>query len=392
VTSFADLGLRAELVAALAAEGIEEPFAIQEATIRDSLAGRDVCGRAKTGSGKTLAFGLPMLQSTPADVAPGRPASLVLVPTRELARQVVDVLTPLARALDLRVMALYGGTQLDRQIRNVHRRVHFIVCTPGRLIDLVDRDAISLADVRSVAVDEADRMSDMGFFPQVEWILRKIERRSQTLLFSATLDGDVGGLVRHYLNDPVRHEVASATQTVDEMHHRFLAVHDMDRVKVAAAITRGVSRTLIFTRTKRQADRVVTQLRGEDVRAAAIHGDLRQTAREKSLSDFSTGKVPVLVATDVAGRGIHVEEVDIVVHWEPPQDQKAYLHRSGRTARAGRSGMVVTFVLWNHVAEVERLQKRLGLDEAVIEVFSNDPRLADLHTLDGPAPRRIATG
>jgi superfamily II DNA/RNA helicase len=392
VTSFADLGLRAELVAALAAEGIEEPFAIQEATIRDSLAGRDVCGRAKTGSGKTLAFGLPMLQSTPADVAPGRPASLVLVPTRELARQVVDVLTPLARALDLRVMALYGGTQLDRQIRNVHRRVHFIVCTPGRLIDLVDRDAISLADVRSVAVDEADRMSDMGFFPQVEWILRKIEKRSQTLLFSATLDGDVGGLVRHYLNDPVRHEVASATQTVDEMHHRFLAVHDMDRVKVAAAITRGVSRTLIFTRTKRQADRVVTQLRGEDIRAAAIHGDLRQTAREKSLSDFSTGKVPVLVATDVAGRGIHVEEVDIVVHWEPPQDQKAYLHRSGRTARAGRSGMVVTFVLWNHVAEVERLQKRLGLDEAVIEVFSNDPRLGDLHTLDGPAPRRIATG
>jgi superfamily II DNA/RNA helicase len=211
-------------------------------------------------------------------------------------------------------------------------------------------------------------------------------------LFSATLDGDVGGLVRHYLNDPVRHEVASATQTVDEMHHRFLAVHDMDRVKVAAAITRGVSRTLIFTRTKRQADRVVTQLRGEDVRAAAIHGDLRQTAREKSLSDFATGKVPVLVATDVAGRGIHVEDVDIVVHWEPPQDQKAYLHRSGRTARAGRSGMVVTFVLWNHVAEVERLQKRLGLDEAVIEVFSNDSRLADLHKLDGPAPRRIATG
>ena len=392
MTSFADLGLRAELVAALAAEGIEEPFPIQEATIRDSLAGRDVCGRAKTGSGKTLAFGLPMLQSTPADVAPGRPAGLVLVPTRELARQVVDVLTPLARALGLKVMAVYGGTQLDRQIRTLRRPVHFIVATPGRLIDLVDRDAISLSDVRAVAVDEADRMADMGFFPQVEWVLRKLENRNQTLLFSATLDGDVGGLVRHYLNDPVRHEVASATQTVEEMHHRFLAVHEMDRVKVAAAITRGVARTLIFTRTKRQADRVVTQLRGEDVRAAAIHGDLRQTAREKSLSDFATGKVPVLVATDVAGRGIHVEDVDIVVHYEPPQDQKAYLHRSGRTARAGRSGMVVTFVLWNHVAEVETLQKRLGLEEPVIEVFSNDPRLADLHTLDGPAPRRVATG
>jgi superfamily II DNA/RNA helicase len=392
VTTFADLGLRAELVAALAAEGIEQPFPIQEATIRDSLAGRDVCGRAKTGSGKTLAFGLPMLESMPAEVAPGRPASLVLVPTRELARQVVDVLTPLARALDLRVMALYGGTQLDRQIRNLRRPVHFIVATPGRLIDLVDRDAISLADVRTVAVDEADRMADMGFFPQVEWILRRLENRSQTLLFSATLDGDVGGLVRHYLEDPVRHEVASATQTVDEMHHRFFAVHEMDRVRVAAALTRGVARTLVFTRTKRQADRLVTQLRAEDTRAAAIHGDLRQSAREKALRDFATGNVPVLVATDVAGRGIHVEDVDVVLHYEPPQDQKAYLHRSGRTARAGRSGMVVTFVLWNHVADVERLQKRLGLDEPVIEVFSNDPRLGDLQSIDGPAPRRVATG
>jgi superfamily II DNA/RNA helicase len=393
VTSFADLGLRAELVAALATEGIAEPFPIQEATIRDSLAGRDVCGRAKTGSGKTLAFGLPMLQRIPADVQPGRPASLVLVPTRELARQVVDVLAPLARALDLRTMAVYGGTQLDRQIRSLRRPVHLIVATPGRLIDLVDRDAISVAGVETVAIDEADRMADMGFFPQVEWILRRLENRGQTLLFSATLDGDVGGLVRHYLKDPVRHEVASATQTVEEMHHRFLAVHEMDRVKVAAAITRGVARTLIFTRTKRQADRVVTQLRGEEIRAAAIHGDLRQTAREKALADFTVGKVPVLVATDVAGRGIHVEDVDIVVHWEPPQDQKAYLHRSGRTARAGRTGMVVTFVLWNHVAEVERLQKRLGLDEPVTEVFSNDPRLADLHSVDSPAPsRRVASG
>jgi superfamily II DNA/RNA helicase len=393
VTSFADLGLRAELVAALATEGINQPFPIQEATVRDSLAGRDVCGRAKTGSGKTLAFGLPMLQRIPADVQPGRPASLVLVPTRELARQVVDVLSPLARSLDLRTMAVYGGTQLDRQMRSLRRPVHLVVATPGRLIDLVDREAMSLSDVQTVAIDEADRMADMGFFPQVEWILRRLENRSQTLLFSATLDGDVGGLVRHYLKDPVRHEVASATQTVEEMHHRFLAVHEMDRVKVAAAVTRGVSRTLIFTRTKRQADRVVTQLRGEDIRAAAIHGDLRQSAREKALADFAEGKVPVLVATDVAGRGIHVEEVDVVLHYEPPQDQKSYLHRSGRTARAGRTGMVVTFVLWNHVADVERLQKRLGLDEPVTEVFSNDARLADLHSLDSPAPsRRVASG
>ncbi len=393
MTSFADLGLRADLVAALEAEGINEPFPIQEATIRDSLGGRDVCGKAKTGSGKTLAFGLPMLERAPVDVKPGQPAALVLVPTRELARQVVDVLTPLGRALGLRTMALYGGTQLDRQMKSLKRPVHLVVATPGRLIDLIDRDAINMSAVEMVAIDEADRMADMGFFPQVEWILRRLENRSQTLLFSATLDGDVGGLVRHFLEDPVRHEVASATETVEEMHHRFLAVHEMDRVKVAAAIGRGAARTLIFTRTKRQADRVVTQLRGEDVRAAAIHGDLRQSAREKALADFAAGKVPVLVATDVAGRGIHVEDVDIVVHYEPPQDQKAYLHRSGRTARAGRTGMVVTFVLWNHVADVERLQKRLGLNEPVIEVFSNDPRLADLHTLDSPAPpRRVATG
>ncbi|MBV8161949.1 MAG: DEAD/DEAH box helicase [Acidimicrobiia bacterium] len=392
MTSFADLGLRAELVAALAAEGITDPFPIQEETIRDSLAGRDVCGRAKTGSGKTLAFGLPMLQRTPPDAAPGRPASLVLVPTRELARQVVDVLTPLARALGLRTMALYGGTQLDRQIKALRRPVHLVVATPGRLIDLIDRNAIDVAAVETVAVDEADRMADMGFFPQVEWVLRRLERRSQTLLFSATLDGDVGGLVRHYLKDPVRHEVASETETVEEMHHRFLAVHEMDRVRVAAAVTRGVARTLIFTRTKRQADRLVTKLRAEDIRVAAIHGDLRQSAREKALGDFAAGRVPVLVATDVAGRGIHVEDVDVVIHYEPPQDQKAYLHRSGRTARAGRTGTVVTFVLWNHVADVERLQKRLGLNEPVIEVFSNDVRLGDLHTLDGPAPTRIASG
>ncbi|MBV8235734.1 MAG: DEAD/DEAH box helicase, partial [Acidimicrobiia bacterium] len=352
----------------------------------------DVCGRAKTGSGKTLAFGLPMLQRTPVDVAPGQPASLVLVPTRELAHQVVEVLSPLARALGLRTMALYGGTQLDRQIKSLRRPVHLVVATPGRLIDLIDRGAIDVAAVETVAVDEADRMADMGFFPQVEWILRRLENRSQTLLFSATLDGDVGGLVRHYLKDPVRHEVASATETVEEMHHRFLAVHEMDRVKVAASVTRGVARTLIFTRTKRQADRLVTQLRGEGVRAGAIHGDLRQTAREKALGDFAAGRLPVLVATDVAGRGIHVEDVDVVIHYEPPQDEKAYLHRSGRTARAGRTGMVVTFVLWNHVADVERLQKRLGLSEPVTEVFSNDPRLTDLHSLDGPAPKRVATG
>jgi superfamily II DNA/RNA helicase len=391
VTTFADLGLEAAFVDALAAQGIIEPFPIQEQTIADALAGHDVCGKAKTGSGKTLAFGLPMLQRLD-QARPGHPTALVLVPTRELAKQVVDVLQPLAKEAGMRVAAFYGGTSMERQIRNLRRRIEVAVATPGRLIDLLERNEIDLDAVSTLVIDEADRMADMGFLPQVEWVLRRVPTDRQTLLFSATLDREVDVLVRRYMVDPVRHEVASDTKTVEEMTHVFLKVHEMDRVKVLAAIAGGVARTMVFVRTKRGADRLVSQLKREGVVADAIHGDLRQSAREQALEDFTTGHHAVLVATDVAARGIHVDDVDVVVHFDPPEEQKSYLHRSGRTARAGREGVVATFVLWNQELEVERLQKRLGLRIPMIEVFSNDARLADLTSIDGPAPsRKVAT-
>ena len=387
MTTFRDLGLRAEFVDALAAQGIDEAFPIQEATIADALAGRDVCGKARTGSGKTLAFGLPMLQ-TAAKAVPGHPTALVLVPTRELAKQVVDVLAPLGKEVGMRVAAFYGGTSLDKQVKNLQRKITVAVATPGRMIDLLERGELDLDAVRSLAIDEADRMADMGFLPQVEWILRKVPDERQTLLFSATLDREVDVLVRRYMRDPVRHEVVSDTQTVDESMHRFLKVHELDRVKVLASIAAGVSRTMVFVRTKRGADKLVSQLKREGVHAAAIHGDLRQSAREKALRDFQEEEHGILVATDVAARGIHVDDVDVVVHYDPPEEQKAYVHRSGRTARAGNAGIVVTFVLWDQELEVERLQRRLGMREQIVEVFSNDPRLADLGSLDSPAPRR----
>ena len=387
MTTFRELGLKAEFVDALAAQGIDEPFPIQAATIADALASRDVCGKAKTGSGKTLAFGLPMLQ-TVQPARPGHPRALVLVPTRELAKQVVDVLSPLGKAVGARVAAFYGGTSMERQIKNLRRRIEIAVATPGRLIDLLDRGELDLDDISILVVDEADRMADMGFLPQVEWILRKVPDDRQTLLFSATLDREVDVLVRRYMRDPVRHEVESDSQMVDESMHRFLKVHELDRVKVLASIAAGVSRTMVFVRTKRGADKLVSQLKREDVHAAAIHGDLRQSAREKALRDFQEEEHGILVATDVAARGIHVDDVDVVVHYDPPEEQKAYVHRSGRTARAGNAGIVATFVLWNQELEVERLQRRLGMREQIVEVFSNDPRLADLASLDGPAPRR----
>ncbi len=387
MTTFRALGLRAELVDALAAQGIDDPFPIQEATIADALAGRDVCGKARTGSGKTLAFGLPMLQ-TAVKAEPRHPTALVLVPTRELAKQVVGVLSPLGKTVGMRVAAFYGGTSLDKQVRNLTRRIEVAVATPGRLIDLLERNELDLDAISTLVIDEADRMADMGFLPQVEWILRKVPSDRQTLLFSATLDREVDVLVRRYMRDPVRHEVAADTQTVDDMTHRFLRVHELDRVKVLAAIAEGVSRTMVFVRTKRGADRLVSQLKREGVVAGAIHGDLRQSAREKALEDFQAGSHAVLVATDVAARGIHVDDVDVVVHFDPPEEHKGYVHRSGRTARAGREGIVVTFVLWNQELDVEKLQRRLGLRAPIIEVFSNDPRLTDLATLDAPAPRR----
>jgi superfamily II DNA/RNA helicase len=376
-TTFEELGVAPALVAELAGQGITHPFPVQALTVGDGLAGRDVCGKAKTGSGKTLAFGLPLLMRV-GKGAEGRPRGLVLVPTRELAVQVGEVLAPLAAAVDRRVVVVYGGADIERQIKKLRKGVDVVIATPGRLIDLGERGECSMEDVEVSVLDEADRMADMGFLPQVDWLLRRIKGRHQTMLFSATLDGDVDRLVRRHLSDPVRHEVVSANQTVDSMEHRFLQVHQMDKVKVAAAICRGAEKAILFVRTKRGADRLVEQLGKERVRAAAILGDLRQSSREKALEDFASGKLHVLVATDVAARGLDIEDVDVVVHFDPPEDHKAYLHRSGRTARAGGSGVVATLVLWDQILEVERIQKRLGLVMPIIEIFSNDPRLADL--------------
>ncbi|HVC68412.1 MAG TPA: DEAD/DEAH box helicase [Acidimicrobiales bacterium] len=378
--SFAELGVNAAICDALEEQGIHAPFAIQAMTVVDALAGRDVCGKAKTGSGKTLAFGVPLLQRTMERPAtePGRPRALVLVPTRELAVQVSEVFEPLAEAAGIRVVAVYGGADIERQIKKLRRGVDVIIATPGRLIDLGDRGELSVADIETLVLDEADRMADMGFMPQVEWVLRRLEREHQTLLFSATLDGAVDRLVSRYLTDPVLHEVASATTTVEAMEHRFLEVHQMDRVKVCAAVCRSVDKALVFVRTKHGADRLVEQLGKEGVKAGAIHGDLRQANRERTLKDFTEGKLHVLVATDVAARGLHIDAVDVVVHFDPPEDHKAYLHRSGRTARAGSAGLVVSLVQWNQVLEIERIQTRIGVRMPIVEMFSNDPRLADL--------------
>ncbi len=383
-TTFAELGVADELVDALAAKGISTAFPIQELTIPDALKGLDVCGKAKTGSGKTLAFGLPAVQRL--DSSAGKSvAALILVPTRELATQVLGELEPLMKVKNLRAMAVYGGSDIDKQIKQLKKGVQMIVATPGRMIDLLERGELSVADVNCVVIDEADRMADMGFLPQVEWILRRVEGEHQTLLFSATLDGAVDSLVRRYQEDPVRHEVEAREVTVEEMSHRFITVHEMDRNKVVASIVNAADRTMVFCNTKRACDRLSADLNKLGVEAQPIHGDLRQRYREKALKRFADGDLQALVATDVAARGIHVDDVDVVVHFDPPDDHKTYLHRSGRTARAGGSGVAVTLVLWNQELEVKRMQKRLALDIPIVEMFSNDARLQDLSGWDPTA-------
>lgn len=380
-TTFADIGVSEDLCNALESRGITEPFSIQTMAIPDALAGHDVCGKAKTGSGKTLAFGIPVLENI-GRAEPKKPLAIALVPTRELAVQVAEELTPLAASRNVRIAAVYGGANIERQITKLEKGVDFVVATPGRMIDLVERKAVTLAELTHVIVDEADRMADMGFLPQVEWLLRQAENDHQTLLFSATLDGVVDSLVRRYQTDPKFHEVESPEVTVDQMTHRFIQVHQMDKVNVAASIANAVTRTIMFTSTKHMADRLARELGDLGVDAAAIHGDLRQNHREKALNDFSSGKLSVMVATDVAARGIHVDDVEVVIHFDPPNEHKTYLHRSGRTARAGSKGLVVTLALWNEELEVRRLQKRVGLDLPVVEMFSNDERLKALADWD----------
>jgi len=346
-------------------------------TIPDAMAGRDVCGKAQTGSGKTLAFGIPMIERT-VKSQPKYPRSLVLVPTRELCRQVSEELSPLADAQGLSLVSVYGGAPMGAQIDKIKNGADIVVATPGRLIDLVDRKVVSVESVECAVLDEADQMADMGFLPQVHAIMREIQGTPQVMLFSATLDGAVRSLVNAYLSDPVRHEVETSGDIVDEQTHRFVAIHHMDKAKVAATIIGSVDRTLIFVGTKRNADRVTTQLRDEGVKARAIHGDKRQSERERALADFMDGRLPALVATNVAARGLHIDDVDIVMHYDPPQDYKSFVHRSGRTARAGETGLVVSLVEWDQVEDVERLQRASGLNYEIVKMYSNDERLEDL--------------
>ena len=378
--TWSDLGIEADICEVLIKRGITSPFPIQTLTIPDALSGKDVCGKAKTGSGKTLAFGIPMIQNLNLDIKASSASLrvLILVPTRELAVQVSEELEPIADVRGLKIAAIYGGANIETQIKTIKKGLDVVAATPGRMIDLLERNEVSVGGLEMVVIDEADRMADMGFLPQVEWILRKVERKHQTLLFSATLDGVVNSLIQRYQSDPCMHEVEAKEITVEEMTHRFLHVHERDKVKVAAAIAASASRTLIFSNTKAGCDHLVRKLTEEGVKAQAIHGDLRQNMREKALDRFAKGDLPVLVATDVAARGIHVDDVEVVIHYDPPPDHKTYLHRSGRTARAGTKGLVVTLLLWDEELVVKRLQKRVGLDIPVVEMFSNDQRLGSL--------------
>lgn len=369
MTSFAEVGLPPALVNALAQRGIASPFAIQIRALPDGLAGRDVLGRAQTGSGKTLAFGLPMLSRLSGRRStPGRPRGLVLVPTRELATQVADALRPLADAVGLRVTAVFGGAPYGRQLAALDRGTDIVVATPGRLTDLVDRGACSLSEVSIAALDEADHMADLGFLPAVIRLLDDVPAGGQRLLFSATLDRGVDRLVRAYLSDPAVHAVTPAAAPVDAMDHQVFLLDHGDKVKVAAEIAARPGRTLVFVRTKHGADRLAKQLARLGAPAAAIHGDLAQNARQRALAGFAAGHPRVLVATDVAARGIHVDDVDLVVHFDPPNDAKDYLHRSGRTARAGASGTVVSFVLPDQRRDVQRLHTDARVTTVAVSV------------------------
>lgn len=378
--AFAALGLPQPLVRALAQAGIDEPFPVQAATIPDALAGRDVLARARTGSGKTLAFGLPLLARLAAGpkAAPGRPLALILVPTRELAMQVNDALVPLARALGRFSRTAVGGVSYDKQLRDLARGVDVLVATPGRLGDLMERGACQLSDVDITVIDEADQMADMGFLPEVTALLEKTPAGSQRMLFSATLDGDVDALVRGFMADTVTHEVDPALATVSTMDHHLLLVPPGDKLSVVARIAGRAGRTIMFVRTQLAVDRLVEQLAEKGVRAGALHGGKSQAVRTRTLAEFREGRTRLLVATDVAARGIHVDGVSLVVHVDPPRDSKDYLHRAGRTARAGESGTVLTLVLPKQRAGTFSLVAKAGVAAARTKVTSNGPELLAL--------------
>jgi superfamily II DNA/RNA helicase len=386
--SFADLGVPAPLTDALAEAGISTPFPIQAAALPDALAGRDILGRGRTGSGKTLGFSIP-LATVLADgyTSAGRPRGLVLVPTRELASQVQAVLAPLAQVMGLTVATIFGGTGQKAQVEALRNRVDIVVACPGRLADLIDQGHCHLGDVEVSVLDEADQMADLGFLPMVRRLLEATPPEGQRMLFSATLDNAVDVLVRRFLSDPAVHSVDSATATAGAMVHHLLTVAPKDRVDVVAALAGGNNRSLVFTRTKHGAQKLTRQLGGAGVSVVELHGNLGQGARERNLASFASGAARVLVATDIAARGIHVDGIDLVIHADPPADHKAYVHRSGRTARAGADGVVITVQSPAQAADVRGLMRRAGVHPLAASV---SPCSALLRSLAGPPAVPVA--
>jgi len=377
--TFTDLGVPDRICEALERRGITEPFEIQAATIADATAGRDVCGRAPTGSGKTLAFGIPLVAGVK-KAEPRRPRALILAPTRELAEQISTELRTFAGKVKIGVV--YGGVGYGPQLNALRNGVDILVACPGRLEDLIEQGALSLSNVEHVVLDEADRMADMGFMPAVRRLLDQTNPDRQTVLFSATLDGDVAKLTRDYQQDPVRHEVGEETPDITTASHVFWNTTQADRREITAEAVGAAWPAIIFCRTRHGSDRLARQLSKEGLKTAAIHGGRSQAQRTRALADFSKGRVHALVATDVAARGIHVDGVASVIHFDPPEDHKAYVHRSGRTARAGETGVVISLVQPNQVRDTKRMQRQIGLDEPFTE-----PDAAVLRHLS-PAPGR----
>ena len=386
VESFADLALPAPLLAALGREGVGVPFPIQGATLPNSLAGRDVLGRGRTGSGKTLAFGLAVLARTAGRRAePRRPLALVLVPTRELAQQVTDALTPYARSVKLRLATVVGGMSIGKQAGALRTGAEVVVATPGRLKDLIGRGDCRLDDVAITVLDEADQMADMGFMPQVTALLDQVRPAGQRMLFSATLDRNVDLLVRRYLTDPVVHSVDPSAGTVTTMEHHVLHVHEADKHRTTTEIAARDGRVIMFLDTKHAVDRLTKHLLNSGVRAAALHGGKSQPQRTRTLAQFKTGHVTVLVATNVAARGIHVDNLDLVVNVDPPTDHKDYLHRGGRTARAGESGSVVTLVTPDQRRSMSRLMAAAGITPRITPVRSGEAELSRITGAQAPS-------
>ncbi|MFJ8750815.1 DEAD/DEAH box helicase [Streptomyces sp. NPDC102441] len=378
VDAFAELDMPAALLKTLAAQGMTDPFPIQGATLPNSLAGRDILGRGRTGSGKTLAFGLALLARTAGRRSePHAPLALVLVPTRELAQQVTDALTPYATSVNLRVATVVGGMSISRQSGALRRGAEVLVATPGRLKDLIERRDCRLDQVAITVLDEADQMADMGFMPQVVALLKQVEPDGQRMLFSATLDKNIDRLVKMFLTDPVVHSVDPSAGAVTTMEHHVLHVLDeTDKKAVATKIAAREGRVIMFVDTKRAADRFAKRLLASGVRAAALHGGRSQPQRNRTLDQFKNGQITALVATNVAARGIHIDDLDLVVNVDPPTDHKDYLHRGGRTARAGESGSVVTLVLPEEKREMTRLMQDAGIAPRTTRIKSGDEELS----------------